>query len=300
MHRVVITGGTGLIGSRLSTLLAAEGWHVVHLTRNGKKRARYESFRWDPASGFCDPNAFRQGDAIIHLAASNIGEGRWTSARKNEIRLSRTVTGHLLHRMTAGAGIIPSVFITASGVNYYGSGISEHTFSEGDPPADDFLGETCRLWEAAADNFAEAGTRIVKLRTAVVLASAGSALNRMTAPARAGLIVRLAPGNQYFPWIHIDDLCSIYHKAVSDHTISGPYNAVAPHHVTHDILMGEVARQKHLPLFLPRVPEWVLNAVFGEMATVLTRGSRISSDRLSATGFRFRYPDISSALRACL
>jgi uncharacterized protein (TIGR01777 family) len=201
--------------------------------------------------------------------------------------------------MTVDAGIHLSVFITASGVNYYGSKSSERIYVETDPPASDFLGETCRLWEAAADPFAEAGVRVVKLRTAVVLARHGSALNKMIAPARAGLIVRLGNGDQYFPWIHIDDLSAVYHKALTDTAMSGPFNAVAPHQVTHDMLMGEVARQKSLPVFLPHVPGWLLRAVLGEMSVILTEGSRISSDRLSETGFRFRYPDISSALRAC-
>lgn len=299
MHRVVITGGSGLIGSYLSTILAAEGWQVIHLTRGDTGKGKYPSFRWDPDTGYCDSEAFREGDSVIHLAASNIGEGRWTAARKREIRNSRTLTGKVLHKATVGAGKIPSVFITASGVNYYSSENSERLFTEPDPPATDFLGETCRLWEAAADPFSAAGVRVVKLRTAVVLAHSGSALNKITAPARAGLIVRLAPGDQYFPWIHIADLCGIYHKALTDRSMSGPFNAAAPHHITHDQLMSEVARQKHLPVFLPHVPVWLLRVAVGEMAVILTAGSRISADRLSGTGFRFRYPDISSALRAC-
>lgn len=299
MHRAVITGGTGLTGSHLSTLLSSEGWHVVHLTRGIKKESHYESYHWDPDSGTCDPDAFREGDAIIHLAASNIGEGRWTGARRREIIRSRTVTGELLYRKTVGAGIYPSVFITASGVNYYGSEPSERVYVESDPPADDFLGTTCRHWEAAADPFSDAGVRVVKLRTAVVLARRGSALSRITAPASAGLIVRLGRGDQYFPWIHIDDLASVYHKVLTDTAMTGPYNAVAPHQVTHDQLMGEVARQRRLPVFLPHVPVWLLRAILGEMSVIITGGNRISSDRLSETGFRFRYPDISSALRAC-
>ncbi len=299
MRRAVITGGTGLIGSHLSQLLEQEGWHVVHLTRGKTKDSKYRSFRWDPAKGYCDPDAIRDGDAIVHLAGSSIGEGRWTRARRREIISSRTVTAELLHRMSVGSGIIPSVFITASGVNYYGSEISEDIFSESDPPAGDFLGEVCRLWEAAADRFAMAGVRTVKLRTAVVLASSGSALDRITAPARAGLVVRLGPGNQYFPWIHIDDLCRVYHKSLEDSSMSGPYNASAPQFVTHDMLMREVVRQKRLPVFLPHVPAWLLNAVLGEMSVLLTTGSRISAERLSAAGFQFSYPDISSALQAC-
>lgn len=299
MRRVVITGGSGLIGSHLSTLLAGEGWQVAHLTRGDKKGGRYKSFRWDPENGYCDREAFREGDAIVNLAGSNIGQGRWTGSRRKEIVRSRTVTGELLSRMTVGSGIIPSVFITASGVNYYGSETSDKIYVETDPHAEDFLGETCRLWEAVADPFAVAGTRVVKMRTAVVLARSGSALNKMTAPAKAGLVVRLGPGDQYFPWIHIDDLCGVYHKALTDNTMSGAFNAVAPHHVTHDMLMSEVARQKRLPVFLPHVPAWLLRAVLGEMSVILTTGSRVSSDRLSESGFRFRYPDISSALRAC-
>ena len=299
MRRVIITGGSGLIGSHLSTLLAGEGWQVAHLSRGDKKGGRYKSFRWDPETGYCDREAFREGDAIIHLAGSNIGQGRWTRSRRKDIIRSRTVTGELLRRMTVDAGITPSVFITASGVNYYGSVTSEKIYIEADPPAVDFLGETCRLWEAAADPFTDAGVRVVKVRTAVVLARSGSALNKMTAPAKAGLVVRLGPGDQYFPWIHIDDLCSVYHKALTDSTMSGPFNAAAPHHVTHDMLMGEVARQKGLPVFLPHVPAWLLRTVLGEMSVILTNGSRVSSDRLEDTGFRFRYPDISSALRAC-
>lgn len=299
MRRAIITGGSGLIGSHLSTLLAGEGWQVAHLTRGDKKGGRYRSFRWDPETGYCDREAFREGDAVIHLAGSNIGQGRWTGSRRKEIIRSRTVTGELLSRMTVGSGITPSVFITASGVNYYGSVTSEKIYTENDPASEDFLGETCRLWEAAADLFAEAGVRVVKVRTAVVLARSGSALNKMTAPAKAGLVVRMGPGDQYFPWIHIDDLCGVYHKSLTDSTMSGPFNAVAPHHVTHDMLMSEVARQKGLPVFLPHVPAWLLRTVLGEMSVILTNGSRVSSDLLSDAGFRFRYPDISSALRAC-
>lgn len=299
MKRAVITGGTGLIGTHLSSLLANAGYEVVHLTRNIREGGKYKSYLWDPQQGYCDPDAFRDGDAIIHLAGANIGSKPWTRARKREIISSRTETAELVYRSSAGSGVMPSVFVTASGISIYGSQTTEKIYTEDDPAGSDFLAETCRLWESAADPFEADGVRVVKIRTAVVLASRGSALSKMTLPAKAGLIVRLGPGSQYFPWIHIDDLCHIYLMAVSDGTMTGPYNASAPDHITHDMLMAGVAKQKGLPVFLPHVPAWLLRTILGEMSVVLTSGSRISSDRISGTGFRFRYPDISSALRAC-
>ena len=299
MQRVVISGGTGLVGRHLSSMLGGENYDVVHLSQRKAVKTDFRSYFWDPGRGYCDREAFHEGDAIIHLAGANIGGRRWTGNRKREIVESRTKTAELLYRYSVGSGIMPSVYVTASATGIYGSLTTEKIFKEADPPSDDFLGETCRLWEAAAEPFREAGVRVVMIRTAPVLAPSGSVLTRMTAPAKAGLIVRMAPGNQYFPWIHINDLCSVYMKAVSDTAMSGPYNASAPGHISHDMLMREVARQKRLPLFLPHVPVWLLHDLFGEMSVVLTTGSRISPERLEDTGFRFRYPDIISALRAC-
>lgn len=299
MHRVVISGGTGLVGRHLSSMLGAENYDVVHLSQRKTGLTGFRSYFWDPGRDYCDREAFHEGDAIIHLAGANIGGRRWTGNRKREIVESRTKTAALLYKYSLGAGIRPSVYVTASATGIYGSLTTDKIFKEADPPSGDFLGETCRLWEAAAEPFREAGVRVVMIRTAPVLAPSDSVLTRMTAPAKAGLIVRVAPGNQYFPWIHINDLCSAYMKAVCDGDMSGPYNASAPEHITHDMLMREVARQKRLPLFLPHVPVWLLRVFFGEMSVVLTTGSRISPERLEDTGFRFMYPDIISALGAC-
>jgi len=299
MRRVVITGGTGFVGKHLSALLEKENYEVVHLSRSRKQGERFRSYRWDPGSGYCDKDAFRDGDTIIHLAGANIGEKRWSAWRKREIIESRTAASGLIYKATVGSGIRPDAFVTASGKDYYGTGISEKIYRENDPPGNDFMGKTCRLWEAAADPFEAAGIRVAKIRTALVIAPEGSAISKLMAPARLGLIIRLGPGNQYFPWIHVDDLCNVYLKTVSDETMSGPFNASAPEHITHDTLMSVIARQKHLPVFLPHIPEWLLNLVLGEMSVVLTTGSRVSPQRLIRSGFQFRYPDIDVALRAC-
>lgn len=294
MPRVVITGGSGFIGSHLDPLLENAGYDVAILSRSHRSRSYY----WDPEKGYCDPGAFRQGDIIIHLAGTNIGGRRWTRSVKEEIIRSRTETAGLVYRSTVEKGLMPSAFISASGVNIYGSVISDRIFVESDSPSGDFLGETCRLWEASAEPFREKGIRVVHLRSAVVVARRGSAVSKLKVPASFGLIVRLAPGNQYFPWIHIGDLCRLYLRAVTDEKMTGPYNAVAPEYITHDRLMLTVARQKHLPVFLPRIPAWMLRLILGEMSVLLTTGSRVSADRLLASGFEFRYPDIASALEA--
>jgi uncharacterized protein (TIGR01777 family) len=299
MRRVVITGGTGLVGMHLSALLEKEKYDVVHLSRNRRPEERFNSYHWEPESGYCDKDAFKDGDTVIHLAGANIGEKRWTAQRKRVIISSRTETARLIYDASVASGIRPDAFITASGKDIYGSGISEKIYKETDPPGTDFMAETCRLWEAAADPFEAAGVRVVKIRTALVLAPEGSAISKLKAPARAGLIIRLGTGRQYFPWIHIDDLCNVYLKAVTDSTMSGSFNASAPDHITHDMLMSAIARQKHLPVFLPHVPKWLLHLILGEMSVVLTTGSRISPDRLISSGFEFRYPDIDQALSAC-
>jgi uncharacterized protein len=298
MRRVVITGGTGFVGSHLSALLEKEGYDVVHLSRSRQPGGSFRSYRWDPERGYCEKGVFKDGDTVIHLAGANIGEKRWTAKRKQVIIDSRTAAAQLIYNASVASGIKPDAYITASGKDFYGTGISEKIYSETYPPGNDFMGEVCRLWEAAADPFEAAGVRTVKIRTALVLASKGSALSKLMAPAAAGLVVRLGPGSQYFPWIHIDDLCKVYLKAVIDSTMSGPYNASAPEHITHDMLMSVIARQKHLPVFLPHVPQWLLKLVLGEMSVVLTTGSRISSERLTGAGFEFRYPDIDGALKA--
>jgi uncharacterized protein (TIGR01777 family) len=299
MHRVVISGGSGFVGSHLSVLLEKEGYEVVHLSRRRKPGERFRSYRWDPESGYCDKDALKEGDTVIHLAGANIGEKRWSARRKKEIIESRTAAARLIYSASVASGVRPDAFITASGKDYYGTGTSEKIYSETDPPGTDFMAETCRLWEAAAEPFEAAGVRVVRIRTALVLAPKGSAISKLRAPASIGLIIRLGPGSQYFPWIHIDDLCNVYLKAAGDKTMSGPFNASAPDHITHDMLMSVIARQKHLPVFLPHVPQWLLHLVLGEMSVVLTTGSRISPDRLIRSGFEFRYPDIDRALRAC-
>lgn len=293
---VLITGGSGMIGTYLTSALLSEGYTVCHLSRGHVQHGRVGVFRWDPDKGILDPKAFIGIDHIVHLAGVNIGEKRWSNKRKEEIGNSRINSARLIYNVIKDNGIKINTFISASGVSYYGTITSKEIFSETDPPADDFLGNICRQWEEAADLFSKDGIRTVKIRTAVVLEKNDSALRRITAPAKFGFLGRVGSGQQYMPWIQIKDLTGIYLKAIKDEHMSGVYNAVSPQHVTHGEFMRTLAGVLHRPLFPVPVPAFALKLVFGEMAGIVLEGSRISSEKIRNAGYKFEFEDLHSAL----
>jgi len=297
---VLITGGSGLIGKYLTSALLGEGYDVAHLSRKANQFGRVRVFRWNPEKGVIDPDVFNGIGTIISLAGENIGNGRWTRKRKEAILNSRTEGIRLMHRTIIENSIDIKTFISASAIGYYGSLSSERIFTEDDKPGVGFLGETCRLWEEAADLFSASGIRTVKIRTGVVLEKNDSALRKMMIPAKFGLIVRTGSGRQYMPWIHILDICGIYLKAVRDEKMAGAYNAVSPQHITHNEFMKALAGAMGLPLFLPPMPSFLVRSVLGEMADVVLKGSRISSEKLAGAGYNFSFPEINKALKNVL
>jgi uncharacterized protein (TIGR01777 family) len=297
---VLITGGSGLIGRYLTSLLLAEDFKVTHLSRQANSFGQVRVFRWDPAGDDLKPEALAGIDYIIHLSGANIGEKRWSESRKKEIISSRVDSANLLFRTVSENCIKLKAFITASAVGYYGSQTSEKIFKEDDLPANDFLGSTTRLWEEAASRFEKNGIRTVYIRTAVVLEKNDSALRKLMAPAKAGLVIRTGTGRQYFPWIHIKDLCNIYLKAIRDEKMEGAYNAVSPQHITHDQFIRTMAALMNRPVFLPPVNGWLIKIILGEMADVVLKGSRISCEKLQREGFEFRFSQVEDALRNIL
>jgi uncharacterized protein len=294
---VLIAGGSGLIGRYLTSTLMGEGYTVSHLSRQTNGFGKVRVFRWDPAKGYLNPGVFEGIDYLVNLSGANIGEKRWTRRRKEEILNSRVVSTGLLFKTIEGNGINLKAYISASAAGYYGSVTSDRIFSEDDAPGVDFLGSTCRLWEEGTDQFAGLGIRTVKIRTAVVMEKNDSALSRLMAPARFGLVTRLGSGKQYFPWIHIYDLCNIYLKAIMDENIHGAYNAVAPQHINHNDFVRTMAAVMKRPVFLPPVPSPILRLSLGEMSDIVLKGSRISSDKIVKAGFKFRFDRLDEALK---
>ncbi|MBN1789697.1 MAG: TIGR01777 family oxidoreductase [Bacteroidales bacterium] len=296
MDNILITGGTGLIGKHLGKKLKEKGYAVSVLSRNSRHDADIPEYFWDAEKGEVEKEALNRADFIIHLAGAGMGDKRWSESRKKVIVDSRVKTAQLLFEKIQGTQIKPGAFISSSAVGYYGAITTGRIFSETDPPAQDFLGETCRQWEEAADRFEGAGIRTVKIRTGVVLTPRGGVLAKMKVPVLLGLGSATGSGKQYLPWIHLDDLCGIYIRAIKDSNMTGVYNAVAPEHVTNRDFMKILARVLGRPFWFPRVPAVAMKLLFGEMSAMLLEGSRVSSEKIRATGYKFQYSELGKAL----
>lgn len=294
---ILITGGSGLIGKHLTSLLLSAGYSVSHLSRKHGGNGKVPIINWDPGKKIIDLEALRGIDTIIHLAGANIGEKRWSEARKNEILTSRYDSTKFLFDTVKGSGIPLKTFISASATGIYGNMTSEKIFNETDASGEGFLSTVCSLWEQAADLFGNSGIRTIKIRTSVVLEKNDSALSKILLPAKFGFLVRTGSGNQYMPWIHIDDLCNIYMKALTDESMRGVYNATAPQHVTHREFMKIMGKVIKKPVFPFSVPAFVLKAAMGEMSEVILSGSRISSEKITSSGYKFRFGTLEEALK---
>jgi len=296
METVLITGGTGLVGKNLGILLRNKGYVVKTLSSKPSEN----NYFWDIDKQEIDSEALQNVDHIIHLAGANIGEKYWTKKRKKLILDSRVNSAQLLFDAVKKLAVKPKTFISASAIGYYGAFTSEKRFTEKDNAATDFLGTVCNEWELAATKFETIGLRVIKVRTAVVLSPNGGALQSMMNPMKYYFGAVLGSGKQYMPWIHIDDLCEIYCKAIEDKSMCGAYNAVAPEHITNRNFTKILAQSLNKPLLLPAIPSVILKLLLGQMSDLLLKGSRISDEKIISTGFIFKYSNIRQAIGVCV
>ncbi len=299
MSNILITGGSGLIGQALTNVLMAEGHMVRWLSRTVGTSAGVRRFAWDIHRGTVDAEALVDVDHIIHLSGAGIADKRWTEARMRELHLSRGGAARLLLRSVREIGTQPKSFISASGIGYYGAITSAHVFTENDPPCNDAIGRLTKDWEDAADEWSST-CRVVKLRTAMVLAADGGALKRLSLPVRFGLGAALGSGEQWMPWIHITDLVSAYAQAVRDERMHGAYNMVADEQPTNKEFTRDLASALRRPLMLPKVPAFALRLALGKMSAIVLEGSRVSNEKIQTSGSRFTYPKLGPALRDAL
>lgn len=307
MLKVTITGGTGMIGKELSTVLLAKGYGVNILTRNtgpikdhGAEQPdpRIHYYQWDIENETIDADAIRHADYIIHLAGANVGEKRWTQKRKQEIVDSRVKSGNLLVKTLRETPNNIKAVISASAIGWYGPDRNNgKPFTETDPAHDDFLATTCMVWENAIRPVTEMNKRLVIFRTGIVLSKNGGALAEFLKPLKAGMATILGSGKQIISWIHIDDLVNLYITAIENENLSGVYNAVSSNPVTNKEFVIALARAKK-KFFIPaKVPAFVLKSVLGEMSIEVLKSARVSNEKIKKEGFEFKWEGVGEALK---
>jgi uncharacterized protein (TIGR01777 family) len=299
-HKVLITGGTGLIGTRLAEMLIDSGFEVALLSREPAKTSHYRSFRWDPNAGTIDEAAIPYADYIINLAGSSVSDGKWTDERKRDIMTSRLGGLVLLHRELARPGHHVRAFISASAIGVYGDA-GEQLVTEDTPPGQpthDFLADVAHQWELGAAPIAALGIRTIIPRIGIVLSNEGGALPQMARPVKLGAGATLGSGKQYMSWIHLDDLCRLFMAMLEEESWRGTYNAVAPNPVTNKEFTETLAHVLHRPLLLPKLPAFSLKLALGEMSEIVLASQRVSAEKVLAQGFRFEYPELQEALES--
>jgi hypothetical protein len=303
MATVLITGGTGLIGTAITKELLRRNYDLIILSRSPEKysnspRLRYAA--WDPGNQKIDENAVMEADHIIHLAGAGIADKRWTQKRKKEIVESRTRGSELITRVISTNKNTVKTVISASAVGWYGPNMAHQSeaFVETDPASVDFLGTTCKEWEASIDPVSQLGKRLVKFRMGIVLSNEGGAFKEFEKPLRLGIATILGKGKQVISWIHIDDLVRLYIYAIENEKLNGIYNAVAPFPVTNRNLILELARKMRGKFFIPVfVPSFILKFMFGELSVEVLKSATVDDDKIKNTGFTFLYPSIAAAIQ---
>jgi uncharacterized protein (TIGR01777 family) len=291
MKNILISGGSGLIGQKITQLLELKGYSVAWLSRSKQQQ---KSFLWDVEKQTIDAEAVEWADAIIHLAGAGVAEKRWTEERKKIILDSRIDSTRLLYTAVENAAEKPNTFISASAVGFYGFDTGTTLMDETHESGSDFLAQVVVSWENEVKKMEELHLRTVMLRIGIVLDANGGALGEMMKPPIAA---PLGKGDQWMSWISIEDLARMFVFALEKTTLQGVFNAVAPNPATNQQLTQAAAKAKGKPYVGIGVPGFVLKLVLGEMAAMVLGGNRVSSQKIQKAGFDFECPDLTPALK---
>ena len=299
MENILIAGGTGLIGTKLSHLLRGQGYNVRHLSRHADPNAEFPTFAWQPDKGTYDAKAFEDVEAIINLAGAGIVDKRWTAARKKVIIESRTTSNALMAHFLENEKHSVKAYISASAIGFYadrGATLmrEEHKAGTG------FLAESTVAWENAIEKVHQTGVRTVILRIGIVLSTEGGALPEMLKPFIVRTGVYFGNGEQYISWIHIDDLARMFQFAIENEKMSGIFNAVAPEPVTNYVFTQAIAEAKGGGYLLIPAPAFTLRLAMGEMADTVLGSTNVSSQKVEKQGFRFNHSTALFALKSLL
>ena len=296
---VTVSGATGRVGRHLVAALKARGDDVVALSRDPDKAGEQlgvKAYAWDLKDEAVPKEALLGRDAVVHLAGEDVGQ-RWNKEIKAEILDSREKgTRNMVHSIFETKPR-PKTFVCASAAGYYGDRGSE-VVDEAEPSGSDWLSEVCARWERQAET-AKVGTRLVIVRTGIVLDADGGALAKMLPPFKAGVGGPIGSGKQYMPWIHLDDLIGIYLAAIDNQDFHGPINASAPEPATNKGFAKALGHAIKRPALAP-VPGIAIKAMYGEMSQIVLKGVRMVPGRAAELGYEFQHPDLGEALRSTL
>jgi len=295
--KVLITGATGLIGNELVSLLLQNGVSIHYLTTSKKKtenELNYKGFYWNPEQGIIDENCLMGVDAIIHLAGATISK-RWTNSYKQEIIESRLLSSAVLFKALKNHPNQVKQIVSASGTAIYPNN-DKVIYDENSQEIDNsFLGNVVYKWEESADKFKSLGLKVCKLRTGIVLSNKGGALIEMAKPIKMGIGSPFGTGKQIQSWIHIHDIAALYFFAISN-DLEGVYNAVAPIPVSNEKLTMTIATVLKKPLFMPKIPKFMMKLLLGEMHVLLFENRNLSAQKIIDRGFVFKYKTIEKAI----
>ncbi|MEP4531808.1 MAG: TIGR01777 family oxidoreductase [Cyclobacteriaceae bacterium] len=296
-NKILITGGSGLVGNHLSNLLTEAGHQVVHLSRNVSGNEPYPTFKWDIHKGEIDETAFDQVTHIVHLAGAGVADKKWTDERKKVILDSRIKSTELLFTYASKLDLNLKSYISASAIGLYPYNDEVWAYEHTDP-GEGFLPDVVKEWEKAADLF-QGVASVAKVRIGVVLSPEGGAMAEIARPIKMFAGAPLGSGQQVMSWIHIHDLAGIF-KFIIEEEIQGVFNATSPNPATNAQLTRCIARALQKPLILPKVPAFVMKMMLGQMAEIVLKGSKVSSAKIQTAGFNFKFPELDEAVKDLL
>ena len=292
--KILLVGGTGLIGSFLKNKLIEEGYSVNILSRIKSKDS--QTFLWNNDEEYIDLAAFKGVSGIINLTGANIAEGRWTEKRKEILYNSRILSTRLLFETIKKNKVALDFFINSSATGYYGTKKSTKILKEDNVSGADFLAKICLDWETEALRFNELNIRTIIVRTGIVLTRHKGAFEKIKIPIKFGILPIFSNGKQVFSWIHIDDLIAVFMNSITNKNYIGPYNAVAPINNTYLEFNRKIAEVLDKKVIAIKIPTFMLRLIFGELTETLTNGNQIAVEKLSNNGFNFKFKDLNSAL----
>jgi uncharacterized protein len=292
--RVLITGGNGLIATQLTELLLDRGYEVALLSRNPISSTRFKSYLWEVEKGKMNEGAIEGTDYIIHLAGAGIADKRWSKERKTEIIKSRTESIRLIYKSLSENKHQVKACISSGGIGFYGNQ-GENLMDENSPAGTGFLSESCKEWEKAVFEGEALGLRVAQIRMGMVLSRKGGGLKPLEAVSSFSLGSPLGKGTQWVSWIHIQDICRMFIKAIETENFKGVYNGVAPNPVRNQDFTKALAFAMHKKSFLPPVPSFILKTLMGELSHVVLDSTRVNNDKVLNIPFEFQFKTIEKA-----